>query len=83
MSMVRHLDDVDAVAAPQAEDSSLFEHVGEGVVHAQRFPAAVNLKIQPKSNNKNNKQKGQLGLKKNLLMEKDKPRKALHPQWNF
>ena len=43
MSMARHLNDVDAVAAPQAEDSSLFEHVGEGVVHAQRFSTSVNL----------------------------------------
>ncbi len=46
--LVGHLDDVDAVAAPQASDSSFSEHVGEGVVHAQRFPAAVNLQIPPK-----------------------------------
>ena len=38
--------DVDAVAAPQADDTALPEHVREGVVHAQGLATAVDLQIQ-------------------------------------
>ena len=42
----RYFYDVDAVAAPEADDAALSQHVREGVVHAQGLAPTVDLRIQ-------------------------------------